>query len=50
LSASHNCYAYKLNQEQRANDDGEPSSTAGQPILSAINAEQLNGVCILVTR
>ena len=50
LSASHNCYAYKLNQEQRANDDGEPSSTAGQPILSAINAEQLNGVCVLVTR
>ncbi|KAA6427827.1 MAG: hypothetical protein FRX49_02490, partial [Trebouxia sp. A1-2] len=50
LSASHNCYAYKLNQEQRANDDGEPSNTAGQPILSAINAEQLNGVCVLVTR
>ena len=50
LSASHNCYAYKLGQEQRATDDGEPSGTAGQPILSAINAEDLNGICVLVTR
>ena len=50
LSASHNCYAYKLSQEQRASDDGEPSGTAGQPILSAIKAEQLDGVCVLVTR
>ena len=50
LSASHNCYAYKLGQEQRATDDGEPSGTAGQPILSAIIAEDLNGVCVLVTR
>ena len=50
LSASHNCYAYKLSQEQRASDDGEPSGTAGQPILTAINAEKLNGVCVLVTR
>ena len=50
LSASHNCYAYKLSQEQRANDDGEPSGTAGQPILTAINTEELNGVCVLVTR
>lgn len=50
LSASHNCYAYKLSQEQRASDDGEPSGTAGQPILIAINAENLNGVCVLVTR
>ena len=50
LSASHNCFAYKLGQKQRATDDGEPSGTAGQPILSAINAEQLNGVCVLVTR
>ncbi|KAL3133009.1 hypothetical protein ABBQ38_006918 [Trebouxia sp. C0009 RCD-2024] len=49
-SASHNCYAYKLSQEQRASDDGEPSGTAGQPILTAINAENLNGVCVLVTR
>ena len=50
LSASHNCYAYKLSQEQRSSDDGEPSGTAGQPILTAINAENLNGVCVLVTR
>lgn len=50
LSASHNCYAYKLSQEQRASDDGEPSGTAGQPIMTAINAEDLNGVCVLVTR
>lgn len=50
LSASHNCYAYKLSQEQRASDDGEPSGTAGQPILTAISAEGLNGVCVLVTR
>ena len=50
LSASHNCYAYKLSEEQRASDDGEPSGTAGQPILTAITTEELNGVCVLVTR
>ena len=50
VSASHNCYAYKVSQEQRASDDGEPSGTAGQPMLTAINAEELNGVCVLVTR
>ena len=50
LSASHNCYAYKLSEEQRASDDVEPSGTAGQPILTAITTEELNGVCVLVTR
>ena len=50
LSASHNCFAYKLEEEFRASDDGEPGGTAGKPILSAITGEDLNGTCVLVTR
>lgn len=49
-SASHNCFAYKLEEEFRASDDGEPGGTAGNPILSAITGEGLDGVCVLVTR
>jgi putative IMPACT (imprinted ancient) family translation regulator len=50
LSASHNCFAYKLEEEFRVSDDGEPGGTAGRPILSAITGEALDGVCVLVTR
>ena len=49
-AASHNCWAWKLEQSQRSNDDGEPSGTAGKPILSAIEGKNLSQVMVVVTR
>jgi len=49
-SATHNCWAWKLGQDYRFSDDGEPSSTAGRPILAAIEAKGLDHVMIVVTR
>lgn len=51
--ASHVCYAYMLGAERndfRANDDGEPSSTAGKPILGQINSNELTDILIVVVR
>ncbi len=51
--ARHVCYAYMLGperQEYRANDDGEPSSTAGKPILGQINSAELTDVLVVVVR
>lgn len=51
--ARHHCYAYCLgaNRERfRANDDGEPSSTAGKPILGQIVSHDLSNVLIVVIR
>ena len=51
--ARHCCYAYVLGPERsvfRANDDGEPSSTAGKPILGQINSCGLTDVLIVVVR
>ena len=51
--ARHHCYAYKLgpdDQKERVNDDGEPSGTAGRPILGQINSNQLNHILIVVVR
>ena len=51
--ARHVCYAYVLGTERnifRANDDGEPSSTAGKPILGQINSNELTNVLIVVVR
>lgn len=48
--ASHNCTAFRIGSEYHFNDDGEPSGTAGRPILSAIEAEDLHGVVVLVVR
>ena len=51
--ARHHCYAYCLgaNRERfRANDDGEPSSTAGKPILGQIVSNDLSNVLIVVIR
>ena len=51
--ARHCCYAYMLGSEQkafRANDDGEPSSTAGKPILGQINSAGLTDILIVVVR
>ena len=51
--ARHNCYAYVIgdnNQVQRFSDDGEPSQTAGKPILDVLLAEQIHKVLVVVTR
>lgn len=51
--ATHNCYAYQIGQHdeiQKSNDDGEPSGTAGKPILELIKKEGLKNVVVVVTR
>jgi len=51
--ARHHCYAYILGYERlvwRVNDDGEPSGTAGKPILGQINSFGLTNILIIVTR
>lgn len=53
FEARHVCYAYMLGAERkvfRANDDGEPSSTAGKPILGQINSSGLTDILIVVVR
>ena len=49
-SASHNCWAWRLDSQYRFNDDGEPASTAGRPILAAIEGKDLEHVMVVVTR
>lgn len=51
--ASHFCFAYKIGNDGnnfRANDDGEPSGSAGKPILNAIESKQLTNVLVVVVR
>ena len=51
--ARHVCYAYMIGADRqtfRANDDGEPSSTAGKPILGQINSNELTDILIVVVR
>lgn len=51
--ARHVCYAYMLGHERtnfRANDNGEPSGTAGKPILGQINSNELTDVLVVVVR
>ena len=52
--AKHNCYAYsitnKKGQINKMSDDGEPSGTAGAPILNIINKNELTNILIIVTR
>ncbi len=51
--ARHHCYAWVLGRDKenfRANDDGEPSSTAGKPILAQINKNDLTNVLVVVVR
>ena len=51
--ARHVCWAYRLGADRtamRANDDGEPSSTAGKPILGQIDARELTNVLVIVVR
>lgn len=49
-AATHNCWAYRIGQDYRFNDDGEPGGTAGRPILQAIEGQGMDRVAVLVTR
>ncbi|KSU83087.1 uncharacterized protein, YigZ family [Fictibacillus enclensis] len=52
-SANHNCSAYLIgehDQIQKANDDGEPSGTAGVPMLEVLKKRRLKDVVVVVTR
>lgn len=48
--ATHNCWAYRIGGEYRSSDDGEPSGTAGRPILAAIEGQGYDQVVAVVTR
>ncbi len=51
--ARHVCYAYMIGAERndfRANDDGEPSGTAGRPILGQINSRELTDILVIIIR
>lgn len=48
--ATHYCYGYIINGIQKSNDDGEPGSTAGKPILENLIINQLNNVLLVVIR
>ncbi len=53
FDARHVCYAYMLGEQRdiyRSNDDGEPSGTAGKPILGQINSYNLTDILIIVVR
>ncbi|WP_445002727.1 YigZ family protein [Exiguobacterium alkaliphilum] len=52
-NANHNCSAYMIgerNEHQKANDDGEPSGTAGMPMLEVLRKRQLKDTVVVVTR
>ena len=49
-SAHHNCWAWRIGQAYRFSDDGEPTGTAGKPILGAIDGQGLDRVAVVVTR
>lgn len=52
-SARHHCYAWRLGTEEiktRANDDGEPSSTAGKPILGQLLSSEVTNILVVVVR
>lgn len=48
--ARHFCYAYKIGNLERKNEDKEPSNTAGKPILDVINFNNLDNTLIVVVR
>lgn len=51
--ATHNCFAYRIGmggEEFRSNDDGEPSGSAGKPILAMIDKSELRNIAVVVTR
>lgn len=48
--ATHNCWAYRIGQNYRFSDDGEPGGSAGRPILAAIEGQGFDQVLAVVTR
>lgn len=48
--ATHNCWAWKVGNQYRFSDDGEPGGTAGRPILAAIEGQDCDQVAVLVIR
>lgn len=50
MSTTHQCWAWKIGNQLRFNDDGEPSGTAGRPILATIEGNELTNVLVLVNR
>ena len=50
VDATHNCWAFRIGDEYRFNDDGEPGGTAGRPILAAIEGRDLTNIVVLVIR
>ena len=49
-AATHNCWAYRIGDAYRFNDDGEPGGTAGRPMLQAIEGQGCDRVVVVVTR
>lgn len=49
-SATHNCWAWRIDPDYRFNDDGEPAGTAGRPMLGVLEARGLDRVMVVVTR
>lgn len=49
-AATHNCWAYRIGEQYRFSDDGEPGGTAGRPILAAIEGQGVDRVLVVVTR
>lgn len=48
--ATHNCWAWRIGDDYRSSDDGEPSGTAGRPILAAIDGQGFDRIVVVVTR
>ena len=48
--ATHNCVAYIVNHHEKADDDGEPSGTAGLPMLNVLQRQGLENIIVIVTR
>lgn len=48
--ATHNCWAWRIDDGYRSSDDGEPAGTAGRPILAAIDGQGFDRVIVVVTR
>lgn len=50
IGTTHQCWAWKIGNNVRFNDDGEPSGTAGRPILATIEGNELSNILVLVNR
>lgn len=49
-AASHNCWAFRIGDDYRSHDAGEPAGTAGRPILAAIDGQKLDRVAVVISR